>query len=199
MAEQYFTLNPTTMHQERMIDYHSDLFDLKLKTDSGVFSKLRVDFGSRTLIAAMLQLQLVAGNILDLGCGYGPIGLAAASKWPQRLVEMVDVNQRALNLARFNAQVNGLNNTKIYASDCYEQVQNKFALIVTNPPIRAGKNTVNQILQAKEHLVAGGIFLAVIQKKQGEPSAKKFLMTEFGNCQILTRNKGYYVLQSKLD
>lgn len=74
MAEQYFTLNPTTMHHERMINYQSDQFELKLKTDAGVFSKLRVDYGSRVLIKELLQQQPVPGKILDLGCGYGPIG-----------------------------------------------------------------------------------------------------------------------------
>lgn len=196
MAEQYFTLNPTTMHHERMIDYQSDLFELKLKTDNGVFSKLRVDYGSRVLIKQMLLQKPVSGNILDVGCGYGPIGLAAATKWPGRLVEMIDVNERALDLARFNAQCNHLQNTKIYRSNSYAEVKNKFALIVTNPPIRAGKKVVDEILQAKEHLLQDGIILAVIQKKQGEPSARKFLLAEFGNCEVLKRDKGYYVLKS---
>lgn len=196
MAEQYFTLNPTTMHHERMIDYQSDLFELKLKTDNGVFSKLRVDYGSRVLIKQMLLQKPVSGNILDVGCGYGPIGLAAATKWPGRLVEMIDVNERALDLARFNTQCNHLQNTKIYRSNSYAEVKNKIALIVTNPPIRAGKKVVDEILQAKEHLLQDGIILAVIQKKQGEPSARKFLLAEFGNCEVLKRDKGYYVLKS---
>ncbi len=112
---------------------------------------------------------------------------------------MVDVNERGLSLAKQNAQVNHIDNVNIYSSDCYEHVDNdkKFGLILTNPPIRAGKKVVNEILLgANEHLVNGGILLVVIQKKQGEPSARKLMTNTYGNCEILTRDKGYYILKS---
>ena len=94
MAEQYFTENPNAKHDLKIVDYHLDGIDLKLTTDAGVFSKKRVDYGSGVLIRNMLAESPVSGNILDVGCGYGPIGLFAAKKWPERQVDMVDVNER---------------------------------------------------------------------------------------------------------
>ncbi|EEX23759.1 class I SAM-dependent methyltransferase [Lactobacillus mulieris] len=197
MAEQYFTENPNTKHDLRVIDYHLAGIDLKLTTDAGVFSKNRVDYGSGVLIRNMLEENPVSGNILDVGCGYGPIGLFAAKKWPDRQVDMVDVNERAMDLARKNAEVNGVTNVNIFASSVYENVDKQYAMILTNPPIRAGKNIVSEILEKSyEHLLVGGKLLVVIQKKQGAPSAKKLMETTFGNCEIVERDKGYYILRS---
>lgn len=197
MAEQYFTENPTVDHDEHHVNYHLDGINLNLTTDAGVFSKNRVDYGSGVLIEQMLDQDLPGGNILDVGCGYGPIGLFAAKKWPDRQVDMVDINERAMDLARRNAAANGAGNVNIFASDRYQEVSGQYAMIVTNPPIRAGKAIWSSILsEAKEHLTDGGILLVVIQKKQGAPSAKKLMAASLGNCEILTRDKGYYILKS---
>lgn len=197
MAEQYFTENPTVDHDEHHVNYHLNGINLNLTTDAGVFSKNRVDYGSGVLIEQMLEQDLPGGNILDVGCGYGPIGLFAAKKWPDRQVDMVDVNERAMDLARRNAAANGAGNVNIFASDRYQEVSGQYAMIVTNPPIRAGKAIWSSILaEAKDHLTAGGILLVVIQKKQGAPSAKKLMAASLGNCEILTRDKGYYILKS---
>ena len=197
MAEQYFTENPTVDHDEHHVNYHLKVINLNLTTDAGVFSKNRVDYGSGVLIEQMLDQDLPGGNILDVGCGYGPIGLFAAKKWPDRQVDMVDVNERAMDLARRNAAANGAGNVDIFASDRYQEVSGQYAMIVTNPPIRAGKAIWSSILsEAKEHLTDGGILLVVIQKKQGAPSAKKLMAASLGNCEILTRDKGYYILKS---
>lgn len=197
MAEQYFTENPTVSHDERQISYNLEGVNLKLTTDAGVFSKSRVDYGSGVLIKQMLAQDLVAGKVLDLGCGYGPIGLFAAKKWPDREVEMVDVNERALALARKNAAANGASKVNIHASDRYSEVAGEFAAIVTNPPIRAGKKVWTGILaDSVNYLLPGGMLLVVIQKKQGEPSARKLMQETFGNCEILDRDKGYYILKS---
>ena len=197
--QMYFATDPTAKHDEHIIDYHVDGIDLKFNTDAGVFSKMRVDYGSGVLIKAMKDISFPKANILDVGTGYGPIGLFAAKFWPDQEVDMIDVNERGLNLARENAKVNNIENVNIYASNCYEQIDNdkKFGLILTNPPIRAGKKVVNEILiGANEHLVSGGVLLVVIQKKQGEPSARKNMINTYGNCEILTRGKGYYILKS---
>lgn len=197
MAEQYFTENPTVEHDEHHVNYHLNGINLNLTTDAGVFSKNRVDYGSGVLIEQMLEQDLPGGNILDVGCGYGPIGLFAAKKWPDRQVDMVDVNERAMDLARRNAAANGVGNVNIFASDRYQAVTGQYAMIVTNPPIRAGKAIWSSILtEAKDHLTDGGILLVVIQKKQGAPSAKKLMAASLGNCEILTRDKGYYILKS---
>lgn len=197
MAEQYFTENPTVDHDEHHVNYHLNGINLNLTTDAGVFSKNRVDYGSGVLIEQMLDQELPGGNILDVGCGYGPIGLFAAKKWPGSQVDMVDVNERAMDLARRNAAANGAGNVNIFASDRYQEVSGQYAMIVTNPPIRAGKAIWSSILsEAKDHLNDGGILLVVIQKKQGAPSAKKLMAASLGNCEILTRDKGYYILKS---
>lgn len=101
-------------------------------------------------------------------------------------------------LAQNNAQTNGINNVNIHQSNIYDQLAGKnYGLILTNPPIRAGKQVVSAMLAgAFDHLVAGGVILVVIQKKQGEPSARKLLTATFGNCEILARDKGYYILKA---
>lgn len=197
--QMYFATDPNAKHDEHVVDYHVDNVDLKFTTDAGVFSKIRVDYGSGVLIKTMKKVDFPRNNILDVGTGYGPIGLFAAKFWPDQKVDMVDVNERGLKLAKQNAKVNHIKNVNIYSSDCYAQVDNdkKFGLILTNPPIRAGKKVVNEILMgANEHLVSGGVLLVVIQKKQGEPSARKNMTDTYGNCEILTRDKGYYILKS---
>ncbi|BDR60823.1 class I SAM-dependent methyltransferase [Lactobacillus xylocopicola] len=197
--QMYFESNPTSKHDEHVVDYQVNGIDLKFTTDAGVFSKLQVDYGTGVLLKQMVGLDFPPCNILDVGTGYGPLGLFAAKFWPEQTVEMVDVNERGLNLARQNAAVNNIANVLIYSSNVYEEVaaSKKFGLIVTNPPIRAGKAVVTSILSgAKNHLVEKGILLVVIQKKQGEPSARKLLQATFGNCSILVRDKGYYVLQA---
>ncbi|GFZ27290.1 hypothetical protein LCB40_11700 [Lactobacillus corticis] len=150
------------------------------------------------MIKTMKDVAFPAKGILDLGCGYGPIGLFAAKFWPDQTVEMVDVNERSLALAQNNARTNGITNVNIHQSNVYEQLAGKsYGLILTNPPIRAGKQVVSAMLAgANDHLVDGGMILVVIQKKQGEPSARKLLTATFGNCEILARDKGYYILKA---
>ena len=197
--QMYFAENPTSQHDEHIIDYQVNGIDLKFTTDAGVFSKLRVDYGSGVLIKKMLDVDFPQNNILDIGTGYGPIGLFAAKFWPKQTVEMIDVNQRGLDLAKKNAELNHIDNVAIFSSDVYSNIasEKKYGLILTNPPIRAGKKVVSNILSgAKNYLVTDGVLLVVIQKKQGEPSARKLLTKTFGNCTILKRDKGYYVLQA---
>lgn len=197
--QMYYAENPTSQHDEHVVDYRVNDIDLKFTTDAGVFSKMRVDYGSGVLIKKMADVNFPSNNILDVGTGYGPLGLFAAKFWPTQTVEMVDVNQRGLDLAKKNAELNHIDNVAIFVSDVYSNItpEKKYGLIVTNPPIRAGKTVVSNILSgAKSHLVGGGVLLVVIQKKQGEPSARKLLTKTFGNCTILKRDKGYYVLQA---
>ena len=197
--QMYYAENPTSQHDEHVVDYQVNDIDLKFTTDAGVFSKMRVDYGSGVLIKKMTDVNFPSNNILDVGTGYGPLGLFAAKFWPTQTVEMIDVNQRGLDLAKKNAELNHIDNVTIFVSDVYSNIapEKKYGLIVTNPPIRAGKTVVSNILSgAKSHLVGGGVLLVVIQKKQGEPSARKLLTKTFGNCTILKRDKGYYVLQA---
>ena len=198
MTTHYYSQEPTTEH-----DFEQWSFELKGKnfqfvTDSGVFSRETVDFGSRVLIDTFNWEELpVDGKILDVGCGYGPIGLAIAFA-SQRFVEMVDINSRAVELAQGNANRNGIKQVDIHQSNIYEAVHEEtYAAIVSNPPIRAGKKVVHEILtEAYPRLKSGGTLTIVIQKKQGAPSAKSKMAETFGNAEIVHKEKGYYIIKS---
>lgn len=198
MNQHYFSQTPSSQHHEETWAFellgHSFLFT----TDNGVFSKKTVDFGSRVLLKNFSFDSLPNGPILDVGCGYGAIGLPIAKR-TQRMVEMVDINQRALELAKKNALLNQIENVAIHSSDLYENIEHPhYAAIVSNPPIRAGKKVVHDILEkAYALLMAEGTLTIVIQKKQGAPSAEKKMLDVFGNVEIVAKEKGYYILKSQ--
>ena len=167
---------------------------MRFKTDRGVFSKNGIDYGSRVLLENYQPES--AKSLLDVGCGYGTLGLTLAKKFDLD-VTMVDVNSRALDLCRQNAIDNTVSNSKIELSNIYESVSEKYDAIISNPPIRAGKGVVHEILAgAFGHLNDGGHLTIVIQKKQGAPSAQKKMEEVFGNCQLVARDKGYFILRS---
>ncbi|ALV22286.1 MULTISPECIES: class I SAM-dependent methyltransferase [Carnobacterium] len=198
MADHYFTNKPSAASEHSAWTYELRGQTFKFVTDLGVFSKKTVDFGSRLLVETLDLTSLVEGDILDVGCGYGPIGLAFAKEASERTVEMVDVNERALGLAKQNASNNRIGNVSIHISDIYEQVaQKEFAAVVSNPPIRAGKSVVHGILTgAYDYLKKDGILMIVIQKKQGAPSAKAKMEETFGNAEVISKDKGYWIIQS---
>lgn len=199
MANQYFENDPNLEHEVKNFNFILRNHSLDFTSDSGVFSRQTIDYGSRVLIDAIDFQNVPNGNILDVGCGYGPIGLALAKDQPKRQVTMVDVNLRALGLAKQNAENNQVNNVDIFESDTYKTVEGKYALIVSNPPVRAGKSVVTSILaDSKDYLEPNSELWIVLQKKQGAPSAKKLMDQTFGNVEVVTRDKGYYILRSKL-
>ena len=200
LTNHYYTQNPDVLHEEQHWPFTLLGNELLFTTDNGVFSKNRVDYGSRVLLAAFNAAKTPAGPWLDLGTGYGPIGLALAKRWPDRQVTMVDVNELALALARKNATANQIENVEIKTSDIYDQVTQRYAAILTNPPVRAGKQVVTAMLTgATDHLLPGGTLTVVLQKKQGAPSAEKTMQATFGNCTIIKKDKGYYILESTKD
>ena len=198
MTDHYFSENPNAPSEpvcwQTTLKGHSFHF----KTDRGVFSKNNVDFGSKLLIETF-EPPAIEGPVLDVGCGWGAIGLSLAKHMPDRTVHMVDVNERALQLARENAEKNQIRNIKIYKSDTFDMVEEtRFSCIVTNPPIRAGKKVVFSIFeQSFAHLRDQGELWIVIQKKQGAPSAKKKLEELFGRVEIVKKDKGYYIIKAK--
>ncbi|GLB61393.1 class I SAM-dependent methyltransferase [Cytobacillus sp. NCCP-133] len=200
MSEHYYSQTQKVESNPKTWSYTLKSQPFRFKTDNGVFSKNEVDFGSRLLVEAFKEPD-VDGNILDVGCGYGPIGLTAAKYMPERTVHMVDVNERALGLAKENAELNGIKNVQIYESDRLENTKgNKFAAILTNPPIRAGKKVVHDIFeQGFEALLPGGELWVVIQKKQGAPSAIGRLTELFGEVETVEKKKGYFILKGKKD
>lgn len=200
MSEHYYSKTQRVESSPKYWDFILNNQSFRFKTDNGVFSKKEVDFGSRLLIEAF-EVPNIEGNILDVGCGYGPIGLSAAKRMPDRLVHMIDVNERALELARENAALNDINNVNIYESDRLDNVlSNNFAAILTNPPIRAGKHVVHDIFeQSADRLLNGGSLWVVIQKKQGAPSAIDKLTELFSEVETVMKKKGYYILKAKKD
>lgn len=194
MTKMYYAENPDSAH---------DIHELKVTllgqsftflTDSGVFSKKMVDYGSQVLLNT---LDFEKGKtLLDLGCGYGPLGISLAKVQGVKPT-MVDINNRAIDLAKQNAQKNGVE-ADIFQSDIYEKVNGTFDYIISNPPIRAGKQVVLTIIsESINYLKVGGNLTIVIQKKQGAPSAKAKMEEVFGNVEILKRDKGYYILRSE--
>ncbi|MCM0598238.1 class I SAM-dependent methyltransferase [Periweissella fabalis] len=198
MNNHYYTENPDIVHDEKTWPFILLNNEIKFTTDNGVFSKQTVDYGTRVMLEAFREDHAPAGKILDLGTGYGPVGIALALAYPNRKVDMVDVNNLALSLAQRNATTNQVTEqVKVFHSNVYEDVTDQYAAILTNPPVRAGKEVVQaMIAKSIQYLVVGGTLTVVLQKKQGAPSAKKLMEEVFGNCEIIRKDKGYYILEA---
>ncbi|EHJ06886.1 class I SAM-dependent methyltransferase [Staphylococcus simiae] len=196
----YYDENPDVESDEQHIKYTFDNEQLDLITDNGVFSKDKVDYGSDVLIHTFMKMYPPGPSktIADVGCGYGPIGLTIAKKSPHHKIYMLDVNRRALTLAQKNKKKNNIENVVIKESDALNAVEdNSFDFILTNPPIRAGKEVVHRIFEESiNKLKQEGQLFVVIQKKQGMPSAKKKMQQLFGNVEVVNKDKGYYILRS---
>lgn len=161
------------------------------KTDNNVFSKRGLDFGTRTLLES-IDISKINGDVLDFGCGYGPIGIYIASNTEAK-VDMIDINERAINLAKCNAKINQVD-VNIFESDIYSNVSGKYDYIITNPPIRVGKKILYEILiDAKEHLNVNGHLIFVISKDQGAKSTIKDLGKHY-IVKLIEKNKGFYVI-----
>ena len=158
-------------------------------TDNNVFSKRGLDFGTRTLLE---NIDNITGDILDFGCGYGPIGIYLKKKFNVN-VDMIDINKRAINLAKKNAKLNSVDVT-IFESNIYEQVTKKYDYIITNPPIRVGKKILYEILiNAKEHLKEKGHLIFVINKDQGAKSVMRDMEKKY-NVKLVEKNKGFFII-----
>ncbi|HQK52962.1 MAG TPA: class I SAM-dependent methyltransferase [Sedimentibacter sp.] len=196
--EQYFTENPTTEKEIYKFEWNVGKEVLYFYTSNSVFSKKGVDFGSMLLVETILnENENFSGSILDLGCGYGPLGIIVAKKLRKSFVTMCDVNERALELSRMNAKENKVDDRiKVIASSAFENIKDNYDIIMTNPPIRAGKNVVFSFYEgAYEHLNDGGKLYVVIQKKQGAPSTKAKLESLFGNFETADKKSGYFIFR----
>lgn len=160
-------------------------------TDNNVFSKHMLDFGTRSLLLN-LDLKNIKGDVLDFGCGYGPIGIYIKDN-TNACVDMIDINERALLLARKNAKLNNVD-VNIFSSDIYSNINKKYNYIITNPPIRVGKKILYKILiGAKDYLKDSGHLIFVINKDQGAKSVMKD-MTVYYKVNLIKKNKGFYVI-----
>ncbi len=166
-------------------------------TDNGVFSKDGLDFGSRLLLE-VIPLEEVGGKILDMGCGYGVLGIVLAKVLLAK-VDMVDVNLRALHLSRRNAKMNGVSSfVSVFESNCYSNIHDSYSTIITNPPIRAGKKIVYDIvMNAQNYLEDGGNLFLVVRKEQGAKSLIVDLEKVY-TVKVLKKKKGFFVIQCHL-
>lgn len=197
MTQHYYSENPEIESHPNLLNTTVRGLALTLKTDAGVFSKKALDYGTRSLLEAFQMPDDVEGPILDIGCGYGPIGISLGLLYPNRHVTMVDVNERAIQLAKTNLELNGVQ-AEVFSSDLFACINGLYAVILSNPPIRAGKQIVHQILETSfDHLVEGGELWVVIQKKQGAPSAIKKLKMIFRDVEVKSKDKGYYIICAK--
>ena len=163
-------------------------------TDNGVFSKKGLDFGTRALLET-LDLEKIKGRVLDFGCGYGPIGIFIASQTDAE-VDMIDINDRSLKLALKNSQLNKVK-VNIFESNMYENINGKYDYIVSNPPIRVGKEILYKILfGAKKHLTKNGQLWIVVNKDQGAKSLAKDLEKEY-LVEIVDKIKGFYIIKAQ--
>ena len=195
---QYFDNVEGLAHQNITFSYKLFGETFTLKSDAGVFSKDGLDDGSRLLLETIAKTDL-GPEILDLGCGVGPIGLTLAKLDPSRRVVLADVNLRALECAKANAAALGVGEqVTIIQSDVYSNITSSFSTIVTNPPIRAGKKvTYAMYAGALSHLNEGGSLILVIRKAQGAPSCQRYLETLFPSVSVVAQHKGYRILIAK--
>lgn len=195
--EHYFTNNSNLRSEIRSIGYESNGIGFTFFSDLGVFSKNKIDYGSRVLVQTVLKNYLTKNiHILDVGCGYGFIGIVLG-KILDSDVTLIDVNKRAVHLAERNLDENKVNG-KSLVSDGYHEIHDSYDMIVTNPPIRAGKAVVLRLLsEAKEHLNPGGVLWFVIRKDQGVKSMIKLIEKDY-KTQIMEKSKGFYVVMAEI-
>lgn len=192
--DQYYTADPTSESNPTPCAFPYRGYGLNFMTDAGVFSKGELDVGSRLLLDA---LPTLSGDVLDIGCGWGAIGVAIAKANKQSRVTMVDVNRRALRLCQENCTRNGVTAEVLESDGMTEVLGRKFDAIVTNPPIRAGKQVIYKMFaDAAVSLKKGGALYLVIRKQQGAESCVKYLKTLFNEVEKLDKSGGFWVLKA---
>lgn len=194
--EHYFTNNEALKSELRTINYKYKEYVFSFSSDNGVFSKDKIDYGSRLLVETFLETNKEkVESLLDVGCGYGFMGIVL-SKILNCSATLIDVNKRAVHLTKMNIKENKVN-AESYVSDVYENVEKKYDLIITNPPIRAGKEIVLNILNnGEEYLSDTGNLWFVIRKNQGAKSISKELENRY-IINITKKDKGFYIINAK--
>lgn len=197
--EHYFTNNDNLKSDIKTIYYQYQEYNFSFLSDNGVFSKNKIDFGSKLLVESFLKYHTndKESDILDVGGGYGFIGITLAKVTNSR-VDIIDVNKRAVHLCERNIKLNEIDNCWTFLSNCYENIDKKYDYIITNPPIRAGKEVVLKILsEAKKHIKDNGELWFIINKDQGANSTKKALENWY-NIEIVEKSKGFLVFRAKI-
>ena len=191
----YYTDNTDLESNREVFKYYFRDQQFNFTTDNGVFSKKDVDYGSYVLINTVIDKEL-GPNLLDLGCGYGPIGIIIKRFNPSITLDMVDINSRATDLAKVNLSINSIQ-ANVYCNDNIETLNKSYNTILLNPPIRTGKKNIFDLYEKSYRcLETNGKLYIVIQKKQGEESSFNKLKDLFNNATVINKQHGYYVIEA---
>lgn len=192
----YFRNDDKLKSEKRVLDLYINDNKLSFVSDIGVFSNTQIDYGSYTFLKTILKEEKVT-KLLDVGCGYGVLGITLKYLKHAEVVDMVDINERAVDLTKINIDKYKLENVNCFISDGLNNVEGKYDRIVINPPIRAGKVVIYKMFEdSKLHLNDNGALYIVIKKSLGANSAIKKLQEVFSNVEVLEKDKGYFIIKS---
>ncbi len=192
----YFTNDPQLEMNRKNISFRFFGVIENFISDNGVFSKETLDYGSRALLETITKLD-ITGKVLDMGCGIGVIGILLKKYNSDIDLTLIDVNERAVELTKINSQ-NYKQDNKVILSDGFTALDDKFDCIVSNPPIRIGKEKLYSLFtQAYEHLNENGMMYLVIRKQQGAKSAMTYLVELGLKVELLNKDKGYWIISAK--
>lgn len=191
----YFTNEESLKSEIKKVNVIIGDINYYFYTDNGVFSKERLDFGTELLLNAFQYGYPQEKHLLDIGCGCGPIGIYASLLGFD--VDMSDVNKRAIHLSKMSLKQQGLK-ANVFESDAYENVNNKYDYIISNPPIRVGKEKLYEIIMnAKKYLKENGELWIVVRKQQGAESLVRDMKKEYDKVEIVEKKKGYYIIMAR--
>ncbi len=189
---QYFDNDNNIKHNKKIIEFYFNDKNYNLYSDNGVFSKDKFDYGTRLLLDS-IDISKLSGNVLDLGCGIGVVGIILGTINKNINIDMIDINERAISLVRDNLTLNKVK-ANVFSSDVYSNVNKKYDYIITNPPIRAGKEVVRKfLLGGYDYLNDNGILYFVMRKDHGVKSMIKELENKY-NVTIVNKDKGFYIV-----
>ena len=192
MMSQYFDNDKSIKSNKKLIEFNFNNKKYNVYSDNGVFSKDKFDYGTRVLLES-IDINNLCGNVLDLGCGIGVVGIILGTINKNINIDMVDINERAINLAKENMLLNKVKGN-VFISDVYSNINKKYDYIITNPPIRAGKEVVRKfLLGGYDYLTDGGTLYFVMRKDHGIKSMIKELENKYV-VNILNKDKGFYVV-----
>lgn len=192
---QYFDNDKNIKSEKRLIKFNFNNKEFSVYSDNGVFSKDRFDYGTRVLLSS-IYIEKLSGNVLDLGCGLGVVGIILGTFNRNINIDMIDVNERAILLSRENLMLNNVK-ANIFVSDIYKAVNKKYNYIITNPPIRAGKDVIRKFLfDGYNYLEDDGVIYFVMRKDHGVKSMIKELKNKY-MVNVIDKDKGFYVVELK--